>query len=70
MGSFAVIEDNKMNVTGVVIAPDGSRLIREQVEGDYTKPHALGREAGERLIARGALEMIGPALSGQRDNEV
>ncbi len=70
MGSFARIVDNEMQLTGVVIAPDGSSLIREQMEGDYTQPTKLGREIGERLIARGALEMIGPALSGQRDNEV
>ena len=32
-----------MQVTGVVIAPDGSSLIREQMEGDYTQPTRLGR---------------------------
>ena len=70
MGSFAVIEGQEMQVTGVVVTPDGSRLIREQTEGDYTQPTRLGRAVGERLVARGALEMIGPALSGQRDKEV
>ncbi len=70
MGSFATIEDQQMQVTGVVVTPDGSRLIREQIEGDYTQPTRLGRMVGERLIARGALDMIGPALSGTRDKEV
>lgn len=70
MGSFASIEESEMHLTGVVVAPDGSRLIREQTEGDYTQPLKLGRQIGERLIARGALDLIGPALSGQRDSEV
>ena len=70
MGSFASIVDKEMQIMGVVIAPDGSSLIREQMEGDYTQPTKLGRTIGERLIARGALGLIGPALSGQRDAEV
>ncbi len=70
MGSFAVIAGNEMQITGVVIAPDGGSLIREQMEGDYTHPAALGAEVGRRLIARGALTLIGSAMSGQRDNEV
>ncbi len=70
MGAFASISGSEMQVTGVVIAPDGSSLIREQVAGDCVHPTALGRDVGERLIARGALQMIGPTLSGLRDYEV
>jgi len=70
MGSYASISGAEMQVMGVVIAPDGSSLIREQVEGDCAQPTKLGRKVGERLIQRGALQMIGPAISGQRDSEV
>jgi hydroxymethylbilane synthase len=72
MGAFATISGSEMQVTGVVVAPDGSRLIREQVEGDCTHPTALGRQVGERLIVRGALEMIqaAPAPGILRDHEV
>jgi hydroxymethylbilane synthase len=74
MGAFATISGSDMQVTGVVVAPDGSRLIREQVEGDCTHPTALGTEVGQRLIARGALEMMeaapGADVIGLRDHEV
>ena len=70
MGSYASISGAEMQVMGVVIAPDGSSLIREQVEGDCTQPTTLGRKIGERLIERGALQMIGSATSSPRDREV
>ena len=70
MGSYASISGSEMQVMGVVIAPDGSSLIREQVEGDCTQPTTLGRTIGERLIERGALQMIGSAISSPRDREV
>ncbi len=70
MGAFSSISGSEMQVTGVVVTPDGSSLIREQVAGDCTHPTKLGRQVGELLIARGALQMIGPTSSGLRDYEV
>lgn len=71
MGAYSEIshDGKEMHVTGVVITPDGSRLIRETAEGDLRSPTSLGREVGARLVARGALEMMGTG-EDLRDREV
>lgn len=48
--------DGKLHVRGVVIAPDGSRIVKQEIEG--SDPVATGRELGMRLLDNGAREIL------------
>lgn len=67
IGAYATVHDSKLILTGVVIAPDGTRLIRQTVEGDLGKPVQLGRDLGESLLQRGAREILDTVYSEPRD---
>lgn len=41
-----------------VFAPDGSRVLRESDSGPAGDPEALGRSLAERLLARGAADLL------------
>ncbi len=58
IAAFAQLEQGTLILEGAVIAPDGSRLLRERAEGDMTAPIALGDLLAERLIAQGAKELL------------
>ncbi len=58
IGAYATVHDSKLILTGVVIAPDGTRLVRQTVEGDLTRPAQLGRDLGQSLLDRGAREIL------------
>ena len=44
LGGQAVITGDRMRVTGLVGRPDGSEILREEVEGSATDAIALGSE--------------------------
>ncbi|MGI9557030.1 MAG: hydroxymethylbilane synthase [Solirubrobacterales bacterium] len=47
-----------LSIDSYVGLPDGSEWVRDRLEGDPEDPAALGREAGSRLAAAGALEIL------------
>lgn len=66
VAGHAVIDGERLRLTGLVGAPDGSQLIRDAVEGPRADAAALGGELAERLLARGArgiLIALGIALA-------
>jgi hydroxymethylbilane synthase len=58
LGGHAVIEGQRMLVTGMVGRPDGSEILREEVSGEATLAEALGTELARRLKARGAEKIL------------
>ncbi len=58
----AVIHDSTMKLSGLVASPDGSQIVRGQVEGevkgDSTSALLLGEELAEKMLARGAGEIL------------
>jgi hydroxymethylbilane synthase len=52
------VEDGRLRLAGAVFAPDGSRTLREEVEGSAEDAESLGREVAGRLLARGAADLI------------
>lgn len=54
IGAYASEDDGKFILRGVVAAPDGSKLVREELVGDISDPETLGRELAHMLLARGA----------------
>jgi hydroxymethylbilane synthase len=58
IGVHARLAGGSLLVESFVGLPDGSRWIRDRVEGDASHPAAVGEEAAERLLAAGAAEVL------------
>ncbi|MFW5930887.1 MAG: hydroxymethylbilane synthase [Desulfosalsimonas sp.] len=51
-------DDNSLDLDGMVAETDGSIMIRDRITGPVDKPEALGAELAERLIKRGAGDIV------------
>jgi len=58
VASFAAIADGIMTINALVASEDGRTVIRESVTGDASAAAQLGVEAANRLLARGAAELL------------
>lgn len=58
LGAYATVEDGRLHVHAVVIAPDASLTVRREAVGTVHDAEALGRRLGEELLASGAREIL------------
>ena len=58
VGAFATNASGALTLRGLVIAPDGSRWARAEVTGPSERASALGVEAAEQLLERGAAPIL------------
>ena len=58
LGAYAERNGDELSVTAVVVARDGSRLIRAQAEGPVDDPARLGASVAEDLKSRGAASLL------------
>lgn len=58
VASFAEVSGDSLTIRALVASADGATIIREQVAGIKTDAAALGRSAAEKLLARGAAELL------------
>jgi len=58
VAGHAVREGDQLRLTGVVGAPDGSRLIRRELRGDPQQAAQLGTALAQALLADGAGEIL------------
>ena len=58
VAGHAVVSGDRMRLHAMVGAPDGSRVVRDEIEGATVIAAELGRELAERLIAKGAGEIL------------
>ena len=58
LGALAVSDASQMRVSGVVAAPDGSRVIAGSVQGPASEAQSLGRRLAEALKRDGALDIL------------
>jgi hydroxymethylbilane synthase len=58
VGAHARVRDDSIHLVGIVISPDGSTSVRQEIEGRAHEAEALGRELGERLLAGGGSEIL------------
>jgi hydroxymethylbilane synthase len=62
VGALAsVVDGDQLEMVAVVVALDGSRLVRGQARARRTDAAALGARVGARLIADGAGEILAEA---------
>ena len=51
-------DGDRLRLAAGVFAPDGSRTLREEVEGRVEDAEEVGREVARRLLLRGAAELM------------
>lgn len=58
LGAYAEIREGRLMLRAFVASPDGAQMLRAESEGDPSDFERIGREAAERLIERGAGEIL------------
>ena len=58
VATFASIDGDRMSVTALVAMPDGSRVIRDSVNGNPENAEQLGETLAGRLLDQGAGEVL------------
>jgi hydroxymethylbilane synthase len=58
IGAHAQISGEVLNLIGVVIAPDGERIVRQSAHGAMADADELGRRVGTALLADGARAIL------------
>jgi hydroxymethylbilane synthase len=59
VGARAKLDNDKIELVGVVAAPDGAVLVRGQASSASADCEALGRDLAERVLAQGADKILG-----------
>ena len=58
IGALADISGDDMRVRGVVVAPDGTRIVRATASGPTSDAEAVGAKVAEELLRGGAGEIL------------
>ena len=58
IGAFAVIENERLHLRGLVARPDGSECFETERFGDAADAISLGRDAGQELRDRGGADLF------------
>jgi hydroxymethylbilane synthase len=58
IGAYARVEDGTLVMDAVVGSVDGATILREHLAGDVSDPDALGKQIVDRLLARGAADIL------------
>jgi hydroxymethylbilane synthase len=58
IGAHAVLSDGQILLEGLVASVDGKTVIKDRVQGSSRDAHALGVALAERLLARGADQIL------------
>jgi hydroxymethylbilane synthase len=59
LGAHARVQRDALSVSAIVIAPDGSRVVREQQRGRRGDGDSIGRSIADALLKQGAAEILG-----------
>ncbi|WP_372696171.1 hydroxymethylbilane synthase [Immundisolibacter sp.] len=59
LAGHAVLDGERLRLTGLVGTPDGRRVLHEALDGPAAQPRALGLALAERLLAQGADDILG-----------
>jgi hydroxymethylbilane synthase len=58
IAAYAEVQEGVLHLTALVATPDGSALLREQLQGEAHQAQALGEELAQVLLRRGAAEIL------------
>jgi hydroxymethylbilane synthase len=63
VATYATIADDRLRLTALVALPDGSRSLRESLEGPASDAERIGRELAATLLEQGAGELLEQAAA-------
>jgi hydroxymethylbilane synthase len=55
---MARVEGETLALEGFIGMPDGSRVVRDRVQGPLDEAERLGQALGERLLAQGGRQIL------------
>ncbi len=58
IAAYGEVQDNMLNLTGLVASTDGKRVIKDSITGPVDKAEAIGVELAERLLNMGAWDIL------------
>jgi len=58
IGAHARVEGDHLEIRAVVISPDGTRLVRREMQGPVSDPAAVGSELGRAILDAGARAIL------------
>jgi hydroxymethylbilane synthase len=58
IAAHAQLHAEQLSLAGLVAEPDGSRLLRDSIQGSASQAGSLGRLLAERLLAAGAADLL------------
>ena len=66
IAAFARVEDDRLSIQGLVARLDGSKIVRDEIDGAIDESEALGTCLAEKLLEAGAKEIL-EELSGGKE---
>ncbi len=63
VGVYSMAESYSLYIEGMVGSLDGKVVIRERIIGNDSMPESLGKQLAQRLIEKGAQEILGEIRS-------
>ena len=63
VATFATIDGDELNLTALVAMPDGSRYLRESLQGATDDAQGIGERLADKLLGLGAAELLEQAAS-------
>lgn len=58
VAGHAVVDGARFSLVGLVAAPDGTRVVRDRIEGPVARAAELGAQLGEHLLVAGGAEIL------------
>ena len=70
LGAYASVSGRRLTLDAFLGLPDGTRFVRERIEGDAAEGEALGTRLGERLLEAGGREILAQLAQPERGGRV
>jgi hydroxymethylbilane synthase len=58
IAAYAVVREKRIRLDGLVADPQGKRIVRDRITGGLEEAEQLGSRLGEKLLLRGARELL------------
>ncbi len=65
VGAFGTVEGDRLDLSGLVAAPDSGRIVRDSLSGAAADPEGLARALAERVLAGGGQECLDEVARGR-----
>lgn len=65
IGAYATLAGDRLDLMGLVAAPESGRIVRDRLEGPAADPAGLGRALAQRVLAAGGQECLDEVARGR-----